>query len=55
LTDRLRRWSRRSGQDYDVVVSRDKRLGEQAANEAVAPGNDDAVLHLPIQLERSIS
>jgi hypothetical protein len=33
-----------------MFFSPQKRLGEQAANEATAPGNDDAVLHLPIQL-----
>jgi hypothetical protein len=48
---RLRRWSRRSGQDNDIVVSRDKSVSEQAANEAAAPTNDDAIPHIPIQLE----
>jgi hypothetical protein len=39
-----------STQDNDIVISRDKSVSEQAANEATAPRNDDAIPHLPITL-----
>jgi hypothetical protein len=55
LKDRLRRWSRRSREDNDIVISTDKSVSEQAANEATAPRNDDAIPQLPIQLKGMVS
>src|SRR5207245_8670885 len=55
LTNRLRGCLRETGQDHDIVLSRDKCLSEQAANEATAPRNDDAIPQLPIQLKGMVS
>jgi hypothetical protein len=54
LTNRPRSFLRGSSQDHDIVISSDKVVREQAANEAATASNDDAIPHLPVQLESNL-
>ena len=54
LTNRSRSFLRGSSQDHDIVISSDKVVREQAANEAATASNDDAIPHLPVQLESNL-